>query len=241
MDFLALISFHLHYKKFINTNKNDKDLKDGVTVVVTSCGRPNHLEGMLLSFIKFNTYPIDEMIIIEDAGCKDSINVAKKIVSKNILRIICNNKNIGQMASIDRAYSSVKTKYIFHIEEDWIFLKPNFIEKSLRVIEKNPQLACISLRPHKDWKKYSYVRVDHEYFIINKVRNFIWNGICINPGIYKTNNYFKIGKYTLLKKERQVIQAYRHIGLKGGLLSDELGYVYHSGEAATTRKNYKVA
>ena len=78
MDFLALISFHLHYKKFINTNKNDKDLKDGVTVVVTSCGRPNHLEGMLLSFIKFNTYPIDEMIIIEDAGCKDSINAAKK-------------------------------------------------------------------------------------------------------------------------------------------------------------------
>lgn len=30
-----------------------------------------------------------------------------------------NKKRLGQIASIDLAYSYVKTKYVYHLEDDW--------------------------------------------------------------------------------------------------------------------------
>jgi hypothetical protein len=48
--------------------------EDLVTIVLTSCNRPDLLKKTLESFIKHNTYPIKEAIIIDDSGiigCND--------------------------------------------------------------------------------------------------------------------------------------------------------------------------
>ena len=71
-------------------------------------------------------------------------------------------------------------------------------------------------------------------------RNLIWKGIFLNPGIYYTQKYLDIGLYKKYKKERQLIQAYNHIGLKGAITNNEYGYVIHNGEGFSTRKNFKV-
>ena len=39
-----------------------------VSVVVTSCNRPDLLEKTLDSFNDFNTYPIKKFIVIDDSG-----------------------------------------------------------------------------------------------------------------------------------------------------------------------------
>jgi hypothetical protein len=139
-------------KNVVNVVKNNKIINtDEVTMVITSCNRAELLEKTLESFVKYNTYPIKETFIIDDSGiigCND--NVLDKF--KNILNIktIYNNKNMGQIQSIDKVYSYVTTKYIFHCEEDWEFLQPGFIEKSLQIFNENinEKIYTVWLRPH---------------------------------------------------------------------------------------------
>ena len=104
--------------------------EDNVTLVITSCNRPHLLEKTLESFVSVNTYPIQTTYIIDDSGiigCNDAI--IEKYKDTLTINSIYNPINIGQIQSIDKVYSYVRTKWIFHCEEDWIFLKPGFIEK----------------------------------------------------------------------------------------------------------------
>ena len=80
---------------------NNKQL---VTLVITSCGRLDLLEKTIISFFKFNTYPIFECIIVEDSGTVTDLNFLKKYISVPC-KFLINEKNIGQILSIDKAYS----------------------------------------------------------------------------------------------------------------------------------------
>ena len=42
-----------------------------LSIVITSCGRPDLLEKTIDSFLLHNTYPIKKWIITEDSGIKD--------------------------------------------------------------------------------------------------------------------------------------------------------------------------
>ena len=42
-------------------------------------------------------------------------------------------EHVGQLAAIDMAYSLVETEYIFHSEDDWLYIKPGYIEESLEI------------------------------------------------------------------------------------------------------------
>jgi hypothetical protein len=131
---------NIKISSIVKINKVINNDMDDVTVVLTSCNRPELLEKTLISFIKYNTYRnIKETIIIDDSGIygcnnivlnKPYLNPYLKILN---IKSIYNKTNIGQIQSIDKAYSYVKTKYIFHCEEDWEFLQTGFIEKSLKI------------------------------------------------------------------------------------------------------------
>jgi hypothetical protein len=170
-----------------------------ITLVITSCNRPHLLDRTLESFVKMNTYPIYETYIIDDStiiGCNDIV-IDKY---KHILNIISiyNKTNITQINSIDKVYSYVKTPWIFHCEEDWIFLKPNFIEKSMKAFNDNPdeKIFTVWLRPHNSTSDHPiiYDTLNRGYYIMKKdysyVYNnntYIWGGITFNPGLRKTS------------------------------------------------------
>ena len=105
-----------------------------VSVVLTSCNRPNELKVTLESFFRFNTYAINKIIIIDDSGIKNCIDDCLSFIPSNLeKKVIYNEENIGQISSIDKAYSLVDTKYIFHCEDDWEFYDYGFIEKSMDI------------------------------------------------------------------------------------------------------------
>ena len=168
-----------------------------VTIVLTSCNRPNELKVTLQSFFKFNTYPIQKIIIIDDSGKNGCIDEAIKEIPDNIEKqIIYNDKNIGQTKSIDKAYSLVDTEYIFHCEDDWEFYDYNFIEKSLEILNKNKMIYTVYLRA------YANLRVlrngqpvmpkiyDNLFRIIGRFRERTntWNGFTFNPGLRRTSD-----------------------------------------------------
>lgn len=182
------------------------DEKSNVTVVITSCGRFDLLEKTLLSFEKYNSYPIKKIIITEDSGN----NAVYDALPKKWLphtEIILNEKKLGQIKSIDLAYGKVDTDYIFHCEDDWEFYRDNFIEDSLCLLENDDKLLQVWLRDYdKDIKKYySFISIeDNQQFNdiqFSKVKSThsMMRGFSFNPGIKRLADYKKIGQYNIGK------------------------------------------
>ena len=243
--------------RLFEQNKYIKDFNkisdyDSVTMVITSCNRPHLLEKTLESFVKMNTYPIQVTYLIDDSGCVGcNDSVVEKYKSKLNIVSIYNTKNIGQVQSIDKVYSYVKTKWIFHCEEDWEFLKPSFIEKSMNVFRENPleKIFTIWLRPHdstsghpirKDSLHRGYFEMDRHFSYEFKDEVYIWGGITFNPGLRKTIDCLRHHPYSFCceKKfhngkeyvgEYEVNKKYAEDGYYSMILDDPDGHVDHIG------------
>ncbi len=132
-----------------------------VTVVVTANGRDGLLKRTMESFNKFNTYKAD--IIIRDDS-KD---------------------HVGQIKSCDILYSQVKTPYVFHIEEDWEFVKEGFIEDCLEQIEDG--VHSVWVRNADDFDGYHRVKplTDGKYIIPSPISM----GFSFNPHLFDMKYY----------------------------------------------------
>lgn len=86
--------------------------KSLVSVVLTACGRLDLLRRTIDSFNKYNTFPINQFIIVDDSGDKKVHKELRK--SYPDYTLVLNESNIGLIDSIDRGYSKVQTPYIFH-------------------------------------------------------------------------------------------------------------------------------
>jgi hypothetical protein len=221
-------------------------LEHKVTLVITACGRPDLLRMTLTSFIKHNTSHIHEAIIIEDSG-KLGINDFTVDLCKDLfpVKLLYNDKNIGQMASIDKAYTHVTTEYIFHLEEDWLFTKPGFIEKSAKILDNDSKICTVWLRPHNSTSNHPIVPMEgcshkimaksFKYTIGKNV--YDWCGFTFNPGLRKTKTVMKFGPYADLMSGRQFhgtgeyeVQCFfRADGFYAAVLDDPSGYVNHIG------------
>jgi len=166
-----------------------------VTVVLTACNRADLLEKTLDSFFEMNTYPIKRFIIIEDGlipGCNDFVKDKYEFP----IELIYNEEKLHHIKSVDKAYKMVDTEYIFHMEEDWLFLKPGFIEDSMKVLEADENIIQVWLRgidditaPHP-WFDDIY-EVDGLKMVLLKYDG-IWNGFSFNPGLRKLKDWADI-------------------------------------------------
>lgn len=208
-----------------------------VTTIITSCGRHDLLERTINSFNKFNTY-LCEILIIEDS--------LSLLPYKNV---IYNETNMGQVRSIDRIYSMVKTPYIFHCENDWEFCRGGFIEKSMAILEADPKIFTVWLRGLDDTNTHP-VEMNPVYYIYDnetkqKVTDYYlmamgalggnWDGFTWNPGLRRLSDYELVkpfsqyimpGDFNALT-ECRIGKEYTKLGFRAAILPDK--YVKHIG------------
>jgi GT2 family glycosyltransferase len=214
-------------------------MTDQITLVLTSCGRLNLLQQTLRSFLKFNSCPITEGIIIEDSSELDLL-ASLDIEFPFPVKIIQNETNLGQIKSIDIAYSQVKTPYIFHCEDDWEFFKSGFIEASLDILKQDPKVICVWLRAYNDTMGHKIEKLPHgryNYMALNFDR--AWHGFTFNPGLRRTRDCRRLHPYSdlevLVKKTPMVLGEidlsiyYKNLGYRAAITNDEEGYVRHIG------------
>ena len=227
-----------------------------ITVVITSCNRPIELYKTLESFFKYNTYLINKIIIIDDSGISNCINNCIELIPKNIeKKIIYNEKNIGQIASIDIAYSFVDTEYIFHCEDDWEFYDYGFIEKSLEILQENDKFFCVWLRSYENFKitqnghPISTTIYNNKYRLMGvfQERTNIWSGFTFNPGLRRLKDCHLLMPYKQYIGSIEcncggVEQALSNLYYKNGFLSaitlNEKGFVKHIGWDNPTKRDY---
>lgn len=217
-----------------------------ITMVVTCCGRIDLLEKTLDSFFRYNTYPIKKVIITEDSGIPQDFSRTQKIIPCD-LEIIENKINIGQIASIDKAYALVDTDYIFHCEEDWEFYNSGFIEKSFEILNTNPKLITVWLRSYQDTKNHA-IMLDEKfdlsnndyYYLMDGARKKHWCGFTFNPGLRRTSDCMIFHPYNQLevRKEKNGLLLmgeidlsiyYQELGYRAAITSKSGGYVRHIG------------
>lgn len=220
-----------------------------IALVVTSCGRAALLHKTLETFARYNTHPLYEAVIVEDGGLEHDQTLLAQVLNlaPEKLRIIKNPQNIGQLRSIDRAYASVKSEYIFHCEDDWEFYRSGFIEESLDILRTDPRLFCVWIRAHNDTNGHPIDRNVRltvngcEYYLMALGYRGIWNGFTLNPGLRRTADCLITGPYSELPiahelkgrtkiTESDISIHYHRLGYRAAICSGTDGYVRHIGQ-----------
>lgn len=205
-----------------------------ITLVVTSCGRFDLLKRTLESFDQFNTAAIREVFITEDAG-DDAVRLAVPKHWHGHCHFLINRPKLGQLASIDLAYESVQTPYIFHCEDDWAFYRPGFVEDSKAVLEQRPDILQVWLR------NYVYDLQVHSPYIHLGPREVIggvpcypllsdkpeWQGFSLNPGLRRMKEYRLCAPYAGFEGEKGLSKRYAQLNLAAVTLEGDA--VLHTG------------
>jgi len=216
-----------------------------VTVVITSCDRLDLLERTVESFNEMNTYPIKEFIIIEDSG-KPEVHEALKALYPDY-HLILNEENIGLIRSVDKAYAQVTTPYVFHTEDDYEYVKPGFVEDSLKIMEDNSWIMQVWISNIHNQPideaicetggvKFRLVGVDG--------MNGIWHGFTFAPGLRSMDGYEKTRPWTqwseegtfLAARECEIGREYFRQGYRAASLLNIFkdGYCKHIGGGRAT-------
>lgn len=209
-----------------------------VTVVLTSCGRLDLLRLTVDSFKNHNTFPLHEFIIIEDSGDKKMRDAIHKLYPEYTL--IFNEKNLGLVDSIDKAYSQVKSEFVFHCENDWRFYRSGFVEKSLEVLLAYPEIMMVWIRDLSDTNGHP---IEPKVFNVNDVKFRMvatningWHGFTWNPSLRRLSDYKLVAPYNKIAshygkkagyREMYIGQEYYKLGFRSAILLE--GYCNHIG------------
>lgn len=219
-------------------------MEDKITAVFTSCGRFSLLERTISSFMKYNTYPIEKFIIIDNSTVLDAKEILTEITQDipNV-KIIVNDENIGQVSSIDKAYALVDTDFIFHCEDDWEFFDSGFIEASLDVLNYRDDISNINLRIRFDGERGSMhpiigpYKTDNGTIYHEYAKNYLnlWHGFSWNPGLRRLCDYDLVRPYKQYNNEEGVNKIMNELCFTAGCLNNS--YCKHIGTHSTTPKS----
>lgn len=226
-----------------------------ITMVLTSVGRVDLLERTLRSFAKYNTYPIARGVIVEDSGQVGVADFARSILNFPIDIVyneVVHSRRAhkvgvkGLVASIDTAYSMVRTEFIFHMEDDWEFTGPGFIEPSIDILGSDPTFIQVWLRPHRDGHPVlpTRHRTIHNRTYYHMATGFgEWHGFTFNPGLRRLRDYTVLNGsfYEVTKPHRQQIAGeldvnllYRRLGYIAATTDVDDGFIKHIGGGRMT-------
>jgi|TARA_R110002020_G_scaffold474816_1_gene707527 hypothetical protein len=218
-----------------------------ITFALTSCGRFNELQDTLVSFMEYNTAPIERYIIIDDSG---DLEMKKKCTDfnkqhNNKFEFIFNKERIGQIKSIDKLYSYIDTEYIFHCEDDWEFYQKGFIEKSLKILKDNEKILLVWLREQNDTNEHTIIHnLNNAEDVLYKTMDTNWRegwgGFTFNPSLRRLKDYNLIKPFAQFKPinerfkndtyytpELEISIEYAKMGFKAGIMLN--GSVRHTG------------
>jgi hypothetical protein len=172
-----------------------------VSVCVTSYKRRDYLDQCLLTFLNLNKYPIKKFIVIEDDPDADMSYFIDKYPK---ITFIINDEKLGQIRSIDKAYSMIDTKYIYHIEDDYVFAgNKNFMFDSIEILEERQdihQIWCRHKHDHMAENAHSFNKLFEDQILLTQFSKIPyrmvsvpntgnWCGFSFNTGLRRKIDY----------------------------------------------------
>ena len=209
--------------------------KVNLSVVVISCGRKKYLKKTIDSFLKFNTYPINKLAIIEDGNNAETISYIKNI--KIFDKVIINKNNLGQSGSLNMIYKNLEAEYVLHLEDDWEFNKNgNFIDQCIDILKSFQYIKQVSLIecPTNTINSHYYsiskiIKSKNGYIakVLDNMKNYKLHGFTFNPNIIKYKDLMRL--YPFSKKQTEITagRKFYELGFFSATLNS--GYCKHIG------------
>ena len=95
-----------------------------------------------------NTFKLEKYYLVEDSVNEEVYRSIKNKWDKKI-DLLFNKEKKGQIKSIVETYKKIKTPYIFHCEDDWIYTRKKFIEDSLEIMKTDEKIIQVWLESKK--------------------------------------------------------------------------------------------
>ena len=196
---------------------------DPYSVVVTSCGRFDLLQKTLSSLLPSLDHPFEKFIIVEDSG---DPRVHESVRNFGVdFQILLNERKLGQIASIDRAYQQVTTPLIFHCEDDWEFYRSGYLVQSARLLDLYPDVSMVGLRSRSALNPLmrgapSQVTEGIPFYFYDPRLHPEYFSYCFNPGLRRLEDYKRIGPFAPLGHEPDISYAFKKAGLRMAALED---------------------
>jgi hypothetical protein len=207
-----------------------------LTVIFFSCRRLELLYQAIKAFVKNNSYPVCEYIIVNDSG-DDKIHSQLRETYEGAT-FVFNEENVGLIKSIDLGYKHIKTEYFFHCEDDWCITKGGYIEKSMEIMLNNLMIEEVWPYPMNghpvDAKTYNINGIGYRLIKDNyeKGKNgyndFAWHGFTTAIGVKRMSDYRKVGPYgdipfqgTIWHREQAIGERYHDLGYRSAVMFGE--------------------
>lgn len=210
-------------------------MTDNITLCLTIGKRPQELTQSLTSLLNFVAF--EHIIAINDFGDR-ATNDALMACCPNAMLIDLGN-NLGHHKAVDYMYSKVKTDYIFHSEDDWLFTAMPDLRGAMALLETKA-VSCVGFRRIDDFiydeaarrqlitlpaPFGDYVRADHLHDQ--------WHGYTFNPHLAKKTLWQRYAPFAQFKKERHISRRLRKEGRY--VAYQKHGVCHHIGHDSVSR------
>ncbi len=205
-----------------------------ITAFILSCNRLDLLAQTVQSFLATKDLPT-KIVMVDDSGEPEVFDRLVKQYGE-FADIVCFPENRGLWWAKDFMVSFCSTKYIFYVEEDWLFLNTGYLQKSLQLLEKHRDIGSIDLswRTFEDEGYDAYDPELQEGDFYNKkpwqispthFHWFCWQG---SPNLKRREDLLLLGRVEKFYTEWNIDRKFFALGLRGVYLNGR--YVAHLGD-----------
>lgn len=185
-----------------------------ITLCLTMGRRPDLLHQTLESLAGLPHLP---SLAINDFGDRESNEVFRKFFPDG--QIVGPGHNIGHHPAIDELYQHVKTPFIFHTEDDWLFHRTDFLPAASQLLQAEPMISSVVLRDVADFPASgidaNQRRVENldgvEFERLDHLHDQ-WHGYTFNPHLARLSTWQELQGFSRFKKERHIS---RHLRAEG--------------------------
>lgn len=229
-------------KKKFNKNSN-KNSNPKILFSITSCKRFDLFEKTMNSFITCcnDVDKIDYFLCIDDNSNKED---RKKMTTKYpFFDFVMKDENEkGHLKSMNLIWdklNELKPKYWIHLEDDWLFFKPeNYVKKSISFLEKYDNANIHQILFNKgyaetieqynsvggfilDQKSEFYLHIKDEEGLVGMNCSY-WPHYSFRPSMIKTETILKLGNYDSKQTffEREYAEKYFNNGYKSAFFNE---------------------
>jgi hypothetical protein len=163
-----------------------------ITLSLITCKRFDYFEKTLRSFAKncLDINLISQIICIDDNSSQDDVNKMEELI-KNLfpstpLLMAHKYLNNGQCYSMNFLWRAINTKFAFHLEDDWEFIRSgNFISNGLKILEKYQDIKQALLVEGAEQSEEISIDNEEKYTVLDyKKDNHWWPNLSFRPGVY---------------------------------------------------------
>jgi len=181
-------------------------MNTNITLALTSCWRFNLLKKSITSIEQSCDISQYRKILTEDSKNQKHIEKMQKANKDGFLKwweIIYTGGSWhkdpfkSHYSALERLYSEIKTKYVFHLEDDWYFRKTeyDYIQLAIEILEKDKNIGSVWYYDIFRTTMYNFFEnkeVIKKTLYLEKKLNFFWFSFYV--AISKNDNEFAIAR-----------------------------------------------